>query len=402
MMPTPDPERHGVRRRHLLLQGALAAGLSGGAWAQTGPGISARGADGERPHVVAQVADLSPEQQDVSRDFLVGSRTAWQELNAKGGIQGRPVQHLTLETDGTPASLQTVWQAAQRQANCVALSGCVGNTAAAALIALQAKAGTDSPLAFVAPWLHDTDGPPGTAAGSSDTVFDVFAGHAAQITHAIRTLATMGVQTVGVTFASARIQRQSEAMVMQAAQSMALRVEVLPLPGATAKAGAASPQRVAQQSIILFIGGTPELFSFLDQLALPQGRQCYVVALADVNLQVLAQMGHTAAKASVIATQAVPMVNASLPVVRSYREALARLYDEPPSPLGLAGYIAARYTAEVMAGISGPVTRASMLAALQKRTAQNIGGYSISYQGRKRSNAYVTQTMLTPTGRIIG
>ncbi len=61
-----------------------------------------------------------------------------------------------------------------------------------------------------------------------------------------------------------------------------------------------------------------------------------------------------------------------------------------------------RYLVEVMAGISGPVTRASMLAALQKRTTQNIGGYTISYQGRKRSNAYVTQTMLTPTGRIIG
>lgn len=400
MTRTPFASQHGVQRRHWL-QGvaAVAAGVAGSAWAQN-PEPSARKADSERSLVVAQVADLSPDQQDVSRDFLVGSRTAWQELNAKGGIQGRPVQHLTLETDGTPASLQAVWQAAQRQANCVALSGCVGNTAAAGLIALQAKASTDSPLAFVAPWLHDTDGPPATGSGI-DTVFDVFAGHAAQIAHAIKTLATMGVQTVGVTFASARIQRQSEAMVMQAAKSMALQVEVLPLPGATAKAGAASPQRVAQ-SIILFIGGTPELFSFLDQLALPQGRQCYVVALADVNLQVLAQMGNTAAKASVIATQAVPMVNASLPVVRSYREALARLYDEPPSPLGLAGYIAARYTAEVMAGISGSVTRASMLAALQKRAAVNIGGYAISYQGRKRSNAYVTQSMLTPTGRIIG
>lgn len=399
MTPTSFACQHGVQRRHWL-QGVAAVGMAGSAWAQN-PEPSARKADSERSHVVAQVADLSPDQQDVSRDFLVGSRTAWQELNAKGGIQGRPVQHLTLETDGTPASLQSVWQTAQRQANCVALSGCVGNTAATGLIALQASAGTDAPLAFVAPWLHDTDGAAGSATSSSDTVFDVFAGHAAQIAHAIKTLATMGVQTVGVTFASARIQRQSEAMVMQAARSMALQVEVLPLPGATAKAGAASPQRVAQ-TIILFIGGTPELFSFLDQLALPQGRQCYVVALADVNLQVLAQMGHTSAKASVIATQAVPMVNASLPVVRSYREALARLYDEPPSPLGLAGYIAARYTAEVMAGISGPVTRASMLAALQKRTAVNIGGYTISYQGRKRSNAYVTQSMLTPTGRIIG
>jgi len=372
-------------------------GLAGQAWAQ-GSESSAKKADAERSHVVAQVADLSPDQQDVSRDFLVGSRTAWQEINAKGGVQGRPVQHQTLETDGTPASLQSAWQSAQRQASCIALSGCVGNTAASGLIALQAKAASESPLAFVAPWLHDTVGV-ATATGAGDTVFDVFAGHEAQITHAIRNLASMGVQTVGVAYASAAVRRQSEAMVAHAAQSMALKVQAVSLPGAAAKAGAGA--RV-EQTIILFIGGTPELFSFLDQLALPQGRQCYVVALADVNLQVLAQMGPTAAKASVIVTQAVPMVNASLPVVRSYRDALARFYDEPPSPLGLAGYIAARYTAEVMGSITGPVTRASMLAALQKRAAVNIGGYAIGYQGRQRTNAYVTQSMLTTTGRIIG
>ncbi len=394
-MTYPPHHGHpGVLRRHWL-QGVAAIGMVGNAWAQ-GTDSSAKKADAERPHVVAQVADLSADQQDVSRDFLVGSRTAWQEINAKGGVQGRPVQHQTLETDGTPASLQAAWQSAQGQARCIALSGCVGNTAASGLIALQAKAPGDSALPFVAPWLHDTAGI-STATGASDTVFDVFAGHEAQITHAIKNLASMGVQTVGVAYASAAVRRQAEAMVAHAAQSMALKVQAIPLPGAPGKAGA----RV-DQTIILFIGGTPELFSFLDQLALPQGRQCYVVALADVNLQVLAQMGPTAAKASVIVTQSVPMVNASLPVVRSYRDALARFYDEPPSPLGLAGYIAARYTAEVMGGITGPVTRASMLAALQKRAAVNIGGYAIGYQGRQRTNAYVTQSMLTTNGRIIG
>ncbi|EJE55048.1 hypothetical protein PMI14_00048 [Acidovorax sp. CF316] len=394
MERTPPPS--GVQRRHWL-QGVAAMGLAGPAWGQ-GTDPSTRKSDADRPHVVAQIADLSPDQQDVSRDFLVGSRTAWQEINARGGVQGRPVQHLTLETDGTPAGLQSAWQTAQRQAACIALSGCVGNTAASGLIALQAKAPGDAALPFVAPWLHDTAGI-STATGSSDTVFDVFAGHEAQITHAIKNLASMGVQTVGVAYASASARRQSEAMVAHAAQSMALKVQALAPQGAAAKTGAGA--RV-DQSIVLFIGGTPELFSFLDQLALPQGRQCYVVALADVNLQVLAQMGPTAAKASVIVTQAVPMVNASLPVVRSYREALARLYDEPPSPLGLAGYIAARYTAEVMGGINGPITRASMLAALQKRATLNIGGYTVSYQGRQRASAYVTQAMLTTAGRIIG
>ena len=42
----------------------------------------------------------------------------------------------------------------------------------------------------------------------------------------------------------------------------------------------------------------------------------------------------------IIATQPVPLDNAALPVVRAYRETLARLFDEPPTALSLAGYIA--------------------------------------------------------------
>ena len=96
------------------------------------------------------------------------------------------------------------------------------------------------------------------------------------------------------------------------------------------------------------------------------------------------------------------MITSSLPVVRAYRDALSRFFDEAPSQQGLAGFIAARYTAEILGGISGPITRASMLAALQRRNDVNVGGYVVAYQGKKRSNAYVTQSMLTQDGRIIG
>ena len=66
------------------------------------------------------------------------------------------------------------------------------------------------------------------------------------------------------------------------------------------------------------------------------------------------------------------------------------------------GFIAARYTAEVLQGISGPLTRASVLAAFRRRQDMNLGGFSVAFQGRKRANAYVTQSMLTSDGRIVG
>ena len=105
----------------------------------------------------------------------------------------------------------------------------------------------------------------------------------------------------------------------------------------------------------------------------------------------------------VIVTQAVPMVTASsVPIVRRYREVLSRLFDEPPVALSLAGFIAAQYTYEVLAGIDGTVTRASALSAFQQRTAIDLGGYRISFDANRRSAKYVTQSMLTADGRVVG
>ena len=377
------------RRRWLQLCAAASLAPHASAFAQ------ASAKDTERPLVVAQLADMAPGQQDVSRDFLIGSRAAWQDLNARGGVQGRPVQHLVIEVQGTGATLQAAWRSVAGNPACIALSGCVGDAAAGALAALQEQAPPAQPLAHVAPWMHSQDG-----VYASDLVFGIFPDYQVQIAHALKTLASMGVQELGVVYATAAVRQQSQARVRQAAQTLQLRMQDLPLPGSSAQADQqlASPA----QLIVLFVGGTPELHGFMRRLKLQPGRQCYIVALADVNLQVLAQMGATKRNVSVIATQSVPLVTASLPIVRSYREAMARLYDEPPSPQGLAGFIAARYTAEVLQSVNGPLTRASALAAFRRRQDLNLGGFALAFDGRKRTHAYVTQSMLTADGRIVG
>ena len=104
----------------------------------------------------------------------------------------------------------------------------------------------------------------------------------------------------------------------------------------------------------------------------------------------------------VIATQPVPLVNANLGIVRRYRETLARLFDEPPTPVSLAGFIAARYTYEVLSGVDGVVTRHNALAAFQKRSVLDMGGFRVSFNADRRSNHYVTQSMMSADGRLIG
>ena len=153
-------------------------------------------------------------------------------------------------------------------------------------------------------------------------------------------------------------------------------------------------------AVLLFVGGTPELAEFTQGLE-KQARQRYIVALADVNLTTMLQMG-AARNTPVIATQAVPMTSAGLPVVRHYRDTLAKLFDEPPTALSLAGFIAARYTYEVLNDVDGTLNRQSVLAAFQRRTKFDVGGFSISFNPQRRSGTYVTQSMMTVDGRLVG
>lgn len=378
-MPAAAPSR-----RILLQTGvALAAATAfPSAWPQ--PGRAA----GRGPTVV-QIVDVSPDQQDVSRDFLVGARAAWAEVNARGGVRGRPVQHQALEVDGSPASLRAALAAVRDNPACVALAGTAGDLLATQLVALLRQERTG--LAHAAPWLQNS------SLEADAHTFPIFAGRQEQIAHAFKSLSVMGVPALGVVYPSAREHGAYRQDVERIAATLKLRVETL-LPSTDLR-------RLGQHldanspAVLLFTGGTPELVQFTQGLE-KQNRQRYVIALADVNLQTLQQMG-TPRHTAVIATQAVPLVTASLPVVRAYRDTLARLFDEPPTALSLAGYLSARYTADVLGDVEGVPTRAAVLAAFQRRGASELGGFRVG-TGMPPANAYVTQSMLTPDGRVVG
>ncbi len=370
-------------RRRGLLAAAPAALVPGFALAQ------ARPAAGRTP-IVAQVYDTSSAEQDVAKDFLIGARAAWQDVNSRGGLRGRPVQHLAVEVDGTPASVGAAWATLRDNPAVVALSGTVSDPVASQLAALLRQDGQG--IAHVAPWLQNS------SVEVDDRTFPIFAARQDQIAHALKNLTVIGVQEVGAVFASTREFDLYRDDVVASAQQLKLKLSTWrgngDLPRLAQRLGPATPP------LLLFVGGTPELVQFTQGLD-RQSRQRYVIALADVNLQTVMQMGG-GKTTPVIATQAVPMVTSSLPVVRRYREVMAKLFDEPPVALSLAGFIAARYTFEVLADVEAPLTRANVLAAFQRRTELDVGGFRVSFSPGNRGGTFVTQTILTSDGRVVG
>lgn len=372
-------------RRHILRSGAgIAAAFTtpGPAWAQSTKG------NGRTP-MVAQIVDVSTLQQDVSKDFLIGSRAAWQDINSRSSARGRAVQHLSIETDGSLASLRAALVQVRDNPACIALSGTVSAGAASQLAALLRT--ENIAMAHAAPWLQD-------AAEVDERTFPIFASRQDQIVFALKSLSNMGVRDLGAIYATQQDFALQHEGVERTASTLQLRLQSFQAGADARDLG----QRLTPgtPAILLFVGGTPELARFTQGLE-KQSRQRYLVALADVNLQTLMQMG-AARNTPVIATQPVPVVTASLPVVRAYREVMGRLFDEAPSPLSLAGFLAARYTSEVLDEVDGPLTRASVLAAFQKRATMDMGGFRISFNPQRFGSTYVTQSMLTTDGRVIG
>jgi ABC-type branched-subunit amino acid transport system substrate-binding protein len=375
-----------LNRRKLLVNAAWA-----GLVASTPLGAQiAKPRNAQRNPAVVQIVDTSMAQQDVSRDFLIGSRAAWQDINTRGGIRGRTIEHISIETDGSTASLRTAVDTIKSLPNCIALSGTAGDRAAGQLVGLLNQDQLE--IAHVAPWLLNSgfDG--------DECTFSIFASHQEQITHALGSLSTMGVKEIGAVYASAQEYLLYHTNVERTATRLKIRLQTYE-PTGNLK-GIGQSLTPVTPAILLFLGGTPELVQFTQGIE-KQARQRYVVALADVNLQTLMQMG-AARNTPVIATQVVPMVTASMPVVRNYRETLSRLFDEAPTPLSLAGFIAARYTQEVLATVEGTPTRPNILQAFRRRSTIDVGGFRVSFNEQNRSGAYVTQSMLATDGRVIG
>ncbi|MGE3346964.1 MAG: ABC transporter substrate-binding protein [Ramlibacter sp.] len=372
------------RRRTLQALTALAA-VPAVSWAQPG-----KAGAGTRNLIVAQLFDTSAAQQDVSKDFLIGSRAAWQDINARGGVRGRLVQHVSVEVDGTPEGLRAALKPLLDNPACVVLSGTAGDPAAAQVVAELRR--QNAGIAHVAPWLQNS------SVEVDERTFPIFAARQEQIGHALKSLTVMGVKELGAIYGTPQDHAQYHEDLERIASGMSLRLQSFRANGDLSRLGQVLTP--GTPAILLFVGGTPELVQFTQGLD-KQQRQRYVVALADVNLQTMIQMGG-ARSTPVIATQAVPLTNASLPVVRAYRETMGRLFDEPPVSLSLAGFIAARYTYEVLNDLEGNLTRQTALTAFQRRETVDVGGYRVVFNPQRRSATYVTQSMLTSDGRVIG
>jgi hypothetical protein len=371
-----------LRRRQLL------AGAAALPWLAHGAGIVA----GARPVKVVQLLDSSSYQHELARDHAAGVQAGIAEHNRSPAGQARPVQLQQLEVAGE-ADLSRAIAALRADPAVSALLGTAGEALALRSIPLvrQERLG----LVQVGPWLaddrHDAD----------EDVVPLFASRGTQLHHALAQLQDIGIPEVGVVFGTPADAALLGPAVIGVGTQLGLRIRTLGTLDS-----AALNQQLAQgagtPAVLLFVGATLELARLAQQLA-QRKLQRYVVSLADVDVPTLLQLG-SGRTVPLIVTQVVPNpATSSLGLVRAYRQQFKLLFDEAPTPVSLAGYVTARYFTQVLGRVEGPVTRAGLQQAFARRPAADLDGFELRFSGTaSRGSRYVTQTLLTADGRLVG
>lgn len=347
-----------------------------------------RTAPTKKPIGLMQIVDSSAGQQDVTKDFVVGVRAAFSELNQRGGINGRLVNHQIIETDGSASAVDAALKQARGEVGCAALMGTVGD-----LVAKMVTERTDSAsdLCQCAPWLMSD-------MAKSLRTFNVFANRGEQIAHVVRVMSVTNMRDLGVVYASDADEISHGAELRRATQASQMRT--------TSYTRRGEWRSVAQKlttdapPMLLFVGGTPELIALIQAMG-PQTRQRFIIGLADVNLQTVQQLG-VPKGINVVAAQVAPMVTSGLSVVRDYRSALNTYFDEPPTSQSLTGYISARVMIDLVKGVDSSDPRGSIAEIMATRSVVELGGFSVSNQIGVRRTPFVTQTMLSADGRVLG
>ncbi|MDA7417247.1 ABC transporter substrate-binding protein [Xenophilus arseniciresistens] len=377
------------RRRTLLRGAALACAAPPLLLGFQGVSAQTRAGSAPAPRVT-QLLDMSPSQQELSRDYSTGLRLAFAQLKE---AQPQLPQLTTVETDGSPGAVAEALRAVAQDGSQLALLGTVGETTA--LHAMDQIQRQDLRLAHIGPWLFDTR-------HDADTRLLTFlASREQQLRYAMQSLAAAGVGELALVYPDARMAQDMAGATQALVTGMAMKMRVIAPAYGQGLQAFASRLPAATPFHLVFMGTSVELAEFVRGLG-AHGMQRIVVCLTGVDPNTFTQLVPDN-RVPVVFTQGVPNPRTGrVPLVLSYRQALARYFDEAPSPVSLAGYVVGRYAAQMFARLGSTPTRAQVLTEVQQRRAVGIDEWPLAFDKSGRGSAYVAQMLLNTRGKFVG
>ena len=344
--------------------------------------------------VLAQSAPFTGPAAQLGIQFHAGARLYFEQVNAQGGIQHRPIELVKMDDGYEPERCADNTRKLLAD-DPLALFAYVGTPTSLAALPLATAARTP----FIAPYT----GAMGLREPFNRYAFHLRASYNDETAVIVKQLANLGLTKIavfsqndaygksgleGVQLALAKLNAKPVAVATVERNSVDVAAAVRTL---VAAAPDAIVQISAYKSCAAFIrqaraagyGGTFHNVSFV-------GTQ----ALAD-------ELGKDAA--GVVVSQVVPSpYSAARPLAREFNDAVKKAGGEYQANFSsMEGYIAAKVVTEALRRAGAKPTRETLVAALESLGSQTVGGFNITLSPTDHAaSRFVELSMLTGDGRV--
>ena len=363
---------------------------------------AARAAPSVEPVRFGQNAPITGLAQHSGIEYSRGIKLAFEDANARGGYNGRPLELVSYDDASQAIEAVTNTRELLDTEKVFALMGYVGADAVARCLPLALKAG----VPFIAPLTGDES----LRRTPARALFHLRPGDDSETGLIARTLATMDFRRTAVL-------QQDDIDGAAALQSLqrSLASAGMPPPLAIARVPHDANDRpeFAQREIgpaarrlladgpqaVICLGGyaiTAAAVRHLREAGFAGG--CYATSPSSAAA-IGPLLGRHAAGLSI--TQVVPSpFDTSRPVVAAYQKRLAASGPAGPEYVSLEGWIAGRIVVEALDRVGPVLTRERFFAAMESLSGLDLGGFALRWDPAHRQyHSGVTLTVLDVNGR---
>ena len=348
----------------------------------------------QRALLVGQSAALTGSQAEFGRDMRDGALAAFERVNRKGGIQGRPIELVTLDDGGNDAKAKENSSRLIEEHKVLALFGYISRPSSVS----GAKVASEAKVPFLGPF----SGTP--ALYKFDRyVFTIRASYDEELAGMVRQLVTNGYRNVG--FAYLNDARQVNVpLVEKLLAEHGLKPAVL--VGLDRTSGEATQQAkelaAANPDVLLALANNVPLGGLIRE-ARKQGNSTplWIVSFVD-SKGLVKELGPLAQ--GLVFAQIVPLpTRRTLRIVKEYQQDYAARFPSAPlSFTSLEGYIAARTLAEGLRRAGPAATRESLVRGLESLQDFDLGDYFINFTPKSHNGSrFVDLTIINKEGQFL-
>lgn len=354
--------------------------------------VAASAASAQDKWVIGQSAPLTGGNAQFGKDIREGAQAYFAMLNAKGGVQGKPVELVTLDDKNERKQAGANAKTLLENKNLLALFGF-----ASATLSLDALPQAEArEVAFFAPFSGANP-----VRVNSPVLFTVRASYGEEMEKILNFWVSLGLKRVTVVHYEDEVGKQNLEVVVKYLQKVNLAPQALALKR-NAQVGKPEVQALlAQQPELVLSTVLSGAAAQLQKELVSMGRMIPTSSLSFIGAdQFISAAGPTAAGVSI--SQVVPNPNSSVPAVRECAKAMeAAGIKTPMNSTQLEACFGAKVLAEGIRRAKRPVNARNVLDALTNLGSYDLGGYKITFApGAQHGSRFVDLAMVTREGKL--